>query len=375
MSLVRQRIIRPSELDRYGAFARERLLAKPGITGLWQVSGRQAYPRGVDIKRVTATVARASARPMRVLVTGGAGFIGSNLVRLLCEVGHDVVVLDNLSSGCRELVDLRCRFIVGDLSDDEALQRAVRGVDVVMHLAASSTIARSISHPLEYVENNIVNGVRLLEAMRTYSVRQLVFSSTAAVYGEPVSIPVPESAEKSPLQPYGASKLAFETLLHAYHHSYGINSVSLRYFNAYGPGDLQEPVTRAVPRWVRAGLRNEPITLYWRGDHYRDYVFVDDVARAHLDVATVAGVHVYNVGSGDGILMRDLVIIIEEALDRPLRVIDGGERLGDPHRLVADISSIGRDVGWRPQTRLSDGIRKTVEFFSAHRDLWRRDRS
>jgi len=309
---------------------------------------------------------------MRILVTGGAGFIGSNVARLLCDSGHAVTVLDDLSFGYRELVDPRCRFLCGDLGDEDQLLEAMEGVDAVMHLAASSIIAPSFADPMEYVRNNVLNGVRLLEAMRRARVRHIVFSSSASVYGEPQRIPVLEDDPKRPLHIYGASKLAFEDLLQGYHHAFGINSVSLRYFNAYGPGDLQEPVTRAVPRWIRAALTDEPIVLYWQGRQYRDYVFVDDVARAHLRVLGREGLHAYNIGTGGGILMRDVLGALEEVLERPLPLVGGEERAGDPMRLVADISRIRREVGWQPETELREGLLRTVRFYEGHRHLWER---
>lgn len=307
---------------------------------------------------------------MHVLVTGGAGFIGSNVARLLCDAGHRVTVFDNLSYGRRFLVDPRCRFVEADLADRAAVAEAMAGVEAVMHFAASSIIARSFSDPLEYVENNIVNGTRLLEAMRQRGVRQLVFSSSASVYGEPERIPVREDDAKQPLQMYGASKLAFENVLQGYYHAFGIHSVSLRYFNAYGPGDLQEPATRAVPRWIRAALGDEPIVLNWGGQQYRDYVFVEDIARAHIRVLGMEGLHAFNVGTGSGVLMRDVVDALEAVLAKPLRVVDGGPRPGDPMRLVADTTRLREATGWAPKVELREGLRRAVAFYVAQRRHW-----
>jgi UDP-glucose 4-epimerase len=306
---------------------------------------------------------RVKTNIKNVLVTGGAGFIGSNVARLLYNQGFSVTILDNLSYGYRKLVDPRCRFIHADLADREQLREMMRDVEAVMHFAASSIIARSFSNPLEYVENNVLNGTYLLEAMRETGVKHIVYSSSASVYGEPRRIPVREDDPKHPLQLYGATKLAFENVLEGYYRAFGINSVSLRYFNAYGPGDLQEPVTRAVPGWIRAALADEPITLYWRGQQYRDYVFVEDIAAAHIQVLGLEGLHAYNIGNGEGILMSDVLATLQELFPKPLRVVDGGERPGDPMRLVADISRIAREVGWRPQTKLREGLATTVPFY------------
>ena len=308
----------------------------------------------------------------RVLVTGGAGFIGSNVARLLCDEGVSVTILDNLSYGLRELVDPRCRFIHGDLADRDQLREAMRDAEAVMHFAAYSIIARSFSDPLEYVRNNVLNGANLLEAMREVGVKHIVYSSSASVYGEPVRIPINEDDPKQPIQLYGATKLAFETILQGYYHAFGINSVSLRYFNAYGPADLQEPVTRAVPRWIRAALTDEPIVLYWRGEQCRDYVFVEDIAAAHIRVLGLEGLRVYNIGDGEGILMKDVVATLQELFPKPLRVVEEGERTGDPARLVADISRIVSEVGWRPRTKLRDGLARTIPFYEKTRAIWSR---
>lgn len=308
----------------------------------------------------------------RVLVTGGAGFIGSNVARLLCDEGLSVTVLDNLSYGYRELVDPRCRFIHADLADRESLREAMRNVQAVMHFAASSIIARSFSDPLEYVQNNVVTGANLLEAMREAGVEHIVYSSSASVYGEPARIPISEDDPKQPLQLYGATKLAFENVLQGYYNAFGINSVSLRYFNAYGPGDLQEPVTRAVPAWIRAALTDEPIVLYWRGDQYRDYVFVEDIAAAHIRVLGLEGLHAYNIGAGEGVLMKDVIATLQALFPRPLRIVDGGERPGDPQRLIADVSRVRAEVGWQPQTKLRDGLARTIPFYQRTRGMWAR---
>jgi UDP-glucose 4-epimerase len=310
----------------------------------------------------------------RVLVTGGAGFIGSNVARMLLDRGDEVVVYDDLSTGREELVDPRATLVVAGLADTAALDRALAGCDAAMHFAASSIIAGSFSDPLGYVENNVVNGTRLVEAMRRAGTGQLVFSSSAAVYGEPRVVPVPEDHPKDPIQLYGASKLAFEVVLGGYAQAFGFDSVSLRYFNAYGPADLQEPVTRAVPAWVRAGLRGEPLRMYWGGRQRRDYVFVEDIAEAHLRVLGLPGRRVYNIGTGDGVLMLDVVAALGTALGRGLEVEDAGERPGDPMRLVADTSAIERDLGWKPRIGLAQGLERTVAWYRANRELWDRGR-
>jgi UDP-glucose 4-epimerase len=300
---------------------------------------------------------------VRVLVTGGAGFIGSNAVRILCDVGHEVVVVDNLSFGYESFVDSRARFVRASFDDTAVLDDVLPGTDVVMHFAASSIIQLAFEQPVEYVNNNVSRGVTLLESMRKNNVKRIVFSSTASVYGEPARIPVDEDDPKNPIQVYGASKLAFEMILSGYFYAFGINSTTFRYFNAYGPNDEQQPVTRAVPRWIKAALRDEPLTLYWNGDQLRDYVFVEDIVRAHLLAAEVDGCRRYNLGSGTGILMRDLAQEILDLTGSRSKLVDGGERPGDASRLIASTDRVQRELHWSPQAPREEALKKTIAFY------------
>ncbi len=300
-----------------------------------------------------------------ILVTGGAGFIGSNTTRLLCDQGYQVIVFDNLSTGYKKLVDNRANFIRGDLLKENEITKALKGVDRVFHFAASSFIQATIDDPVGCFQNNIMATVNLLEAMRKNKIRYLVNSSSASVYGEPEMVPVSEDSKKQPLQPYGASKLAVENILSSYHHAFGINSTSLRYFNAYGPQDEQLPITRAVPNWIKQVLTNQPISLYWKGKQLRDYVFVEDIAKAHLAVMNLDGYNYFNIGSGEGILMRDLLESIFKAIGRRTNIIDLGERPGDPTRLVADLTKIRKVVGWEPSFSFDLGIKQTVDYYKS----------
>lgn len=299
----------------------------------------------------------------KILVTGGAGFIGGNTTRLLCDKGFDVIVFDNLSTGHRELIDKRAKFIQGDLADPEAIDKAVKGVDRVFHFAAVSYIKSSIDDPKGCFQDNVMGTVNLLEGMRKNGVKYIVNSSSASVYGEPAVIPVTEDSVKQPLQPYGASKLAAEAVLSSYYHTFGINSTSLRYFNAYGPFDEVHPITRAVPNWVRQVLSDQPISLYWKGQQYRDYIFVEDIATAHLAVMDLTGFNYFNIGTGKGVLMSDLLESIFIAVGKRTEIVDLGERLGDPMRLIADTTKITKAVGWRPIYSLDDGIKITANYF------------
>lgn len=308
-------------------------------------------------------------KKQKILVTGGAGFIGSNMVKLLCDMGMNVMVFDNLSFGYKDLVDKRAKFIEGDLLDKEAIGQVLVGIDKVFHFAAISIIKQSIDDPEKCFKTNIEGMINLLEGMKANNVRYIVNSSSASVYGNPKIIPVTEDSVKEPITPYGASKLAVETILSSYFHTYGINSTSLRYFNAYGPNDEQQPVTRAVPTWIKAILNHDPTPLYWKGDQLRDYVYVRDIAEAHIAVMDLQGFNCFNIGSGNGILIKDLLEKIFTKIGFRAEIIDKGERPGDPKILVANISKIEETIGWKPSIDLDTGLDLTIEYYRQNRTL------
>jgi len=301
---------------------------------------------------------------MKVFVTGGAGFIGSHIVDALIEEGNQVTVLDNLSTGYKKFVNKKAFFIEGNLMDLNKLKKYIKGHEAVIHMAANVMIDNSLDNPGEYLKKNINSAINLLEAMRLNNIKNIVFSSSAAVYGEIDDKLIKEDAKKSPLHPYGSSKLAIEAILAGYYHSFGINSVSLRYFNVYGPRDEISPVTRAVPKWIKSILHDEPITLYWQGKQIKDFIFVKDVADAHLiALKNCKGLHQYNIGSGTGILMTDVLRSILKVANKNAKIIDMGERKGDPHRLVADINKIKSELKWTPSYSLLEGIKLTFDYY------------
>jgi UDP-glucose 4-epimerase len=301
---------------------------------------------------------------LRVLVTGGAGFIGSHISRVLVEEGHDVTVLDNLSRGRRELVPENAAFVHGDLEDDEALDRALRGQDAVIHTAGYLEVAVSVERPVDFAENNVVNSVRLLEAMRRAGVNTIVFSSSATVYGVPESLPLREDAPLGmQANPYGATKVAVETFLGVYHRLYGFDCAVMRYFNPYGPNELCDPETHAVPNVVRAALERRPVPLYWQGRQVRDYIYVEDLARAHVAPLNVHGYEVYNVGSETGTKVIDLIEAVSRIVGYEIAIEDLGERPGDVEALYASSEKLRTQLGWRPQVDLEEGLRRTVAHY------------
>ena len=300
---------------------------------------------------------------MRVLVTGGAGFIGSWVTRALLAEGHDVTVFDNLSKGFRKLVPEGVRFIEGDLRD-ERLPEWLRGHDAVIHMAAFIEVGRSVEQPVLFAENNIVNGVRLLEAMHGADVGKIVFSSSATVYGVPQRLPI---REEDPLgaqnNPYGATKVSMEAFVATYNQLYGMDALILRYFNPYGPNELHDPETHAIPNFIKAVLAKQPIPLYWNGEIVRDYFYVEDLARAHTAVLGLSGLQYFNVGSETGAKTIDVLREIMDIAGYEVPVEDLGERPGDVPASYASSAKLMSATGWRARVGLREGLERTVDWF------------
>jgi UDP-glucose 4-epimerase len=311
---------------------------------------------------------------MRLLVTGGAGYIGSVVAARLIAAGHEVTVLDNLSTGHADAVPPGAKFVEGDLRDSAAGVLA-DGIDAVLHFAAKSLVGESVADPGMYWSNNLGGSLALLEAMRAADVRTIVFSSTAATYGEPERVPVEETAPTRPTNPYGGSKLAVDTALAEYARMYGFGAVSLRYFNVAGAyrdaagawlGERHTVETHLIPNILRIARDDAgPVSIF--GDDYptpdgsciRDYIHVTDLASAHLLAlaACSAGQHtIYNLGCGTGYSNFDVLQACRDVtgLDIPAKVTD--RRPGDPAVLVASSERIGRELGWHPERGLRDMV-------------------
>jgi UDP-glucose 4-epimerase len=309
---------------------------------------------------------------MRLLVTGGAGYIGSVVAAELIAAGHEVTVLDDLSTGHADAVPRGARFIEGDLRGSSGTVLA-SGIDAVLHFAAKSLVGESVAEPGLYWSNNLGGTLALLEAMRAAAVRTIIFSSTAAAYGEPERVPVEETAPTRPTNPYGATKLAVDTALAEYARMYGFGAVSLRYFNAAGAyrdatgtwlGERHTTETHLIPNILRIASENSgPVSIF--GDDYptpdgscvRDYIHVTDLASAHLRAlaACSAGKHtIYNLGCGTGYSNFQVLQTCRDVtgLDIPAKVVD--RRAGDPAVLIASSERIGRDLGWRPERGLPE---------------------
>ncbi len=310
---------------------------------------------------------------MRLLVTGGAGYIGGVTASLLLDRGHEVVIVDDLSTGYAEGVPPGAAFRPVDLLDADALAAVFDGkFDGVFHFAAKAQVAESVSHPARYFRTNVVGTLNLLDAMRANGVTPIVFSSTAATYGEPESVPISEDAPTRPTSPYGASKLAVDSVLRAYAPAYRLAAVSLRYFNvagAYGSArERHDPETHLIPNLLRAA-RGDGGSFTLHGSDYptpdgtciRDYVHVEDLAEAHLLALSgaVPGEHrIYNLGSGSGFSVREVLAEVERVTGRTVPIVEGPRRDGDPARLVASSDKIRSELGWTPKkASLGDMVR------------------
>lgn len=304
---------------------------------------------------------------MKALVTGGAGFIGSNLVRLLLHEGAEVIVLDNLLSGYHEnlapFADVH--FVEGDIRDDAALDVTMPGVDVVFHLAASVGNKRSIDHPITDAEINVMGTLRVLEAMRRHKVGRIVATSSAGIFGELKTLPIDETHPIDPDSPYGATKLASEKLVLAYGKLYDLHTVCLRYFNVYGVNQRYDAYGNVIPIFAYRMLNNQPVTIFGDGEQTRDFVNVADIARANLLAAKGSGINgAYNLGSGTRVTINQLVTLMSEASGITPEVIHGPPRAGDVRDSLADISAAGRAFGYEAQVNLKDGLQEYMAWAS-----------
>ena len=322
---------------------------------------------------------------MKILVTGGAGYIGSVVTEELLNDGHETIVLDNLVKGHRAAVDPRAKFVRADLMDGEALRRTLKEnqIEAVIHMAAHSLVGESVEQPAKYYENNVVAGLKLIDAMRECGVLKLVFSSTAATYGEPEKQPIEETDATNPTNPYGESKLAFERALDWYENAYNLRYASLRYFNAAGAskhfGEQHDPETHLIPLVLQAanGTRAD-VQIF--GDDYptrdgtcvRDYIHVIDLARAHilaLDILNERSA-IYNLGcGGDGYSVKEVIDAAQQVTGREIATRIGPRRAGDPAVLVASSEKIKRELGWSPELQdLKLIIQSAWDWLHAHPD-------
>jgi UDP-glucose-4-epimerase GalE len=303
---------------------------------------------------------------MRILVTGGAGYIGSHAVRLFLERGHDVWVYDNLSAGHRAAVPAD-RLVVADLSQTDRLDQVLveRRIEAVVHFAALCYVGESVTQPARYYDNNLVNTLRLLEAVRRHGVGRFVFSSTCATYGVPEKLPITEDTPQRPINPYGRTKLAVEYALGDYAHAYGLGFAALRYFNASGAhadgslGEDHSPETHLIPLVIQAAQGRRPQVEVFGTDYptpdgtcIRDYIHVDDLAEAHLlalERLQPGQARHYNLGIGRGYSVREVIRAVEQVSGKRVPVKESPRRPGDPPELVAVSERVRKELGWTPR--------------------------
>lgn len=308
---------------------------------------------------------------MRILIIGGAGFIGGTVAQLLLEKGHQVAIYDNLCHGHRSLVPPQAEFIEGELADRAALEKLLHtGIDGVMHFAALIEAGESMKNPEIYFRNNSASTLSLLEAMLATGVNRLVFSSTAAVYGEPESTPIREDAALKPTNAYGESKLLVERMLEWLNRIHGFRYASLRYFNVAGAiegrGEAHEPESHLIPLILDVASGRRPNIKIFGQDYptkdgtcIRDYIHVHDLARAHLLAFNALNDRdrlIYNLGNGVGFTVREVIESARRVTGHPIPVIEEPRRPGDPAVLIASSEKIGRELGWKPEYTNLDRI-------------------
>jgi UDP-glucose 4-epimerase len=306
---------------------------------------------------------------MKILVVGGAGYIGSVCAELLLDGGHDVAIFDNLSEGHRAAIDSRAEFIRCDLEDRQSVERllARRRPDAVMHFAANALVGESMQDPSKYFRNNIANGLNLLDAMVDAGVQKLIFSSTCAIFGPPERVPIDETMPARPINPYGESKLAFEKILRWYEQIHGLAFVSLRYFNAAGAstrfGEDHRVETHLVPNVLKVALGEKPHVEIFGTDYetpdgtcIRDYIHIVDLAQAHILALDATKSDFYNLGTGGGASVREVIEFCRKITGRKIDIVEKPRRPGDPPRLIASSEKINRELGWKPQFQSLDAI-------------------
>jgi len=308
---------------------------------------------------------------MHLLVTGGAGYIGSICVEQLLDAGHTVTIFDNLSEGHRRAVDPRAQLIVGDLQKDGDIADAMAAArpDAVLHFAANALVGESMENPSKYFRNNVTGGIHLLDAMVACGVKKIVFSSTCATFGPPDRVPIDETLPQRPINPYGESTLIFEKILRWYDEIHGLRFVALRYFNAAGAsprfGEDHRIETHLIPNVLKVALGQKDHVQIFGTDYetpdgtcIRDYIHILDLAQAHMLALGAEKSAFYNLGTGGGTSVREIIATCEKVTGQKIAVVEQPRRPGDPARLIAASDKIHRELGWTPQYQ---SIEKIIE--------------
>lgn len=322
-----------------------------------------------ELKNLRTQELKSSRAKERFLITGGAGFIGSHIAEYLVRKKHFVRVLDNFSSGKEENLSgilKSIELIRGDIGDRDVCVSATQDMDFVLHQAALRSVPKSMERPQEYNEVNISGTLNMLEASRRNKIKCFVFASSSSIYGEAIKFPVKESDLPRLISPYALTKLAGEYYCRIFARNYGLNCVSLRYFNVFGPGQaLDDEYAVAVPKFIHCLLNDEQPPIYGTGRQSRDFTYVDNVVEANILATrkrTLAG-GVFNIASGRDYTVLELVKILNKILKKNIRPVFLSPRKGDVFKTLADLSRARKVLGFRPSVDFETGLRKTVEFF------------
>lgn len=317
---------------------------------------------------------------MTVLVTGGAGYIGSVCVEALCDAGHAVTVLDNLSEGHRSAVDPRAAFVEADLGDRDRVFGVVKDsrAEAVVHFAANALVGESMTNPSKYFRNNVASGLNLIDAAVAAGLKKFVFSSTCATYGPPDRVPMDESLPQRPINPYGESKLMFEKILQWYQQLHGLEFVAFRYFNAAGAserfGEHHRIETHLIPNVLKVALGQKDHVEIFGTDYptpdgtcIRDYIHIADLAQAHILALAPGKSGFFNLGNGEGFSVREIIATCERISGKPIPAIERPRRAGDPPRLVAAADKAIRELGWKPKyPHVEDVVRTAWNWHQRH---------
>jgi UDP-glucose 4-epimerase len=298
---------------------------------------------------------------MKIIITGGSGFLGRHLCRALARAGHQIKVIDLKPNSEFETV-------IADVRDQERMLTEVSDADAVFHLASLIEAGESVQKPQKYIDYNIDGTLSVLEAMRANDIKTFLFSSSAAVYGEPIQVPIREDDRTMPISPYGTTKLAMEGLLSSYVAAHGFTGVALRYFNLYGPEEHHEPETHAIPRFISQIEFGDEVTVWGGGEHQRDYVYIDDIVDAHLKALDYAlsrpgEYHYFNLSTEQPASVAEIVQKLELIMGKQANVSNHPPRPGDPLVLYANAQKAHENLGWSAQVNLEEGLRRTVEYF------------
>ncbi len=301
---------------------------------------------------------------MKIIVTGGSGFLGKHLCRALLKAGHQIKNID--------LVDNpELPTIVADVRDRQRMRQEINDAEIVFHLASLIGAGESVEKPFKYLDFNLNGTLSVLEAMRVNKVPTFIFSSSAAIYGEPLRTPIKEDDRTIPINPYGMTKLAMEGLLSSYVKAFDLTGIALRYFNLYGPEEHHQPETHAIPRFINQIMHDQEVTVWGDGSHQRDFVYIEDIVDAHLKAIRLAQsqphqYHYLNLSAQEPAAVIEVIYKLERLIGKKASITHYAERPGDPLVLIADASKAFRELSWQAQVNLDTGLVRTVAYFQQY---------